>query len=68
MLGGYHEQLNEIFYLVKIKNSKDIFGSSKCKVTFGFLKVYIQLKWVKFSLTKIFPFIKTVSIRKQFNR
>ena len=22
--------------LVKIKNSKDIFGSSKCKVTFGF--------------------------------
>ena len=25
-----------MFNLVKIKNSKDIFGSSKCKVTFGF--------------------------------
>ena len=27
--------MDEIFNLVKIKNSKDIFGSSKCKVTFG---------------------------------
>ena len=34
-LGGY-QQLIEIFNLVKIKNSKDIFGCSKRKATFGF--------------------------------
>ena len=33
--GGY-QQIIAIFYFVKIENSKDIFGSSKCKVTFGF--------------------------------
>ena len=33
--GGY-QQLIAIFNLVKIKNSKDIFSCSKCKVTFGF--------------------------------
>ena len=34
-------QLSAIFNLVKSKNSKDIFSSSKCKVTFGF-KYIIQ--------------------------
>ena len=33
--GGYR-QLIAIFNLVKNNNSKDIFSSSKCKVTFGF--------------------------------
>ena len=33
-----------IFYLVKIKNSKDIFGSKKCKVTFGFKYILIKKK------------------------
>ena len=32
---GYQE-LIAIFYLVKIKYSKDILGSLKCKVSFGF--------------------------------
>ena len=33
---GRYQQFIAIFNLVKIKNSKDIFSSSKCKVTFGF--------------------------------
>ena len=31
-----YQELIAIFYLVKIKMSIDIFGSEKCKVTFGF--------------------------------
>ena len=37
---GGRQQLIAIFNLVKIKNSKDIFGSSKCKVTFGFKYIW----------------------------
>ena len=35
-IGQEPEQLIAIFNLVKIKNSKNIFSSSKCKVVFGF--------------------------------
>ena len=31
-----YQQLIAILNLVKLKISKDIFGSSKCKVSFGF--------------------------------
>ena len=31
-----YQQLIVILNLVKIKNSKDIYGSSRCKATFGF--------------------------------
>ena len=33
--------------LVKLKSSKDIFDSSKCKVTFGFKYIYAKKKFAK---------------------
>ena len=33
---GEYQHLIAMFYLIKIKSSKDILGSSMCKVTFGF--------------------------------
>ena len=33
---GGNQQLVAIFNFIKLKNSKDLFDSSKCKVTFGF--------------------------------
>ena len=39
-----YQEFIAIFYFVKIKNSKDTFGSLKCKVTFGFKYTLIKLK------------------------
>ena len=32
---GDYQQLTAVYHLVKVKSSKDIFGSSLCKVTVG---------------------------------
>ena len=46
---GGNQQLIAIFNLVKLKNSKDIFDSSKCKVTFGFKYICQQLPVVRYA-------------------
>ena len=42
LLGKCQELIFFFYFLVKIKNSTDIFGSKKCKVTFGFRYILIK--------------------------
>ena len=42
-LGKCQEHILIFYFLVKIKNSTDIFGSKKCKVTFGFKYILIKM-------------------------